>query len=430
MDIDQFSSVSGVLQGLAVVVGATIVIYGWVSRTIKKSALGDIGLAFNSTIQGLSSPDIEVRMASAVLLRRFFNKNSELGVGNAPFAKEAISSISAVLRECRTSKFQKVLADGLRFAPKGLLRSADFQGVNLTKASFAPNVLLGGSGSPRGALAKLTKAVGSVDFSGADFFQANLSGASFREVVAVKAVFVEATLIGTSFKGANLTDADFRRAMLERVAFEGAILTGAKFEGATLRNIKFPEGCLAKLDGAVFQEAIDSRGGGPKVKVFLSRPSILNRAQELLLDSVCKTLAANGCEFVQLLPAQYAQTNVLCSLTELVNECKGSVVLGFSSMHIKDGQFRPSTEQSHAVQDLRLATAWNHVEAGMALMKQIPVLVLSEVGVCDGVFDPTVNDPLIFRSSFDEYLVAGSRVMESWLHAVNCDKSLHHLTNT
>ena len=79
MNIEQVSSISGVLQGMAVVLGATLVVYGWVSRTIKKSALRDIGLAFNSTIDGLSSPEIEVRMASAVLLRRFFDKVSELG---------------------------------------------------------------------------------------------------------------------------------------------------------------------------------------------------------------------------------------------------------------------------------------------------------------------------------------------------------------
>lgn len=189
MELEQLSSASGVLQGLGVIGGAlasgTFLAWQWLKRTIQKTALRDIGLAFNETIRGLSSPDIEVRMASAVLLRRFFDKDSELGVGDTPFANDAINSISAVLRECRTSRFQKVLADGLRFAPQGKLQGADFQGVNLTKASL---------GGP------------SVDFSGADFFQANLSGATFRGTTANKAVFVEATLVGTSFKEGGINN--------------------------------------------------------------------------------------------------------------------------------------------------------------------------------------------------------------------------------
>lgn len=372
-------------------------VYAWMSRNIKKSALRDIGGAFNSTILGLSSQNIEVRMASAVLLRRFFDENTELGVGGTPFAKEAISSISAVLRETRTSKFQKVLADGLRFAPRGMLRGADFQGVNLTKAS------LGGS---------------SIDFSQADFFQANLSGATLRDVVAEKAVFVEATLIGTSFKNAKLAGADFRGAMIESSSFDGAELTGANFSGATLRNIKLPDNSGAITNGAIFQDFPVRREKSADVVVFLSRPGVLNRAQEKKLELVTGELKEKGCELMQLTPDQYDQTSIMSNLTKRVGLCHGLVVLGFSSVQIHEGIYRPSTEQSHPIRDISLATAWNHVEAGMGLMKKIPILLLSDNGITEGVFDPNVNDPLIFRSTFDESLNPRSKVMQLWMTAV------------
>ena len=58
----------------------------------------------------------------------------------------------------------------------------------------------------------------------------------------------------------------------------------------------------------------------------------------------------------------------------------------------------------------------------MALMKRIPVLVLSETGVSEGVFDPTVNDPMIFRSKFDECIQTENKVIDLWLGAVNTQK--------
>ena len=397
MDMEQLSTASGLLQGLAVIgtvlISVALIVLQWITRTIKKTAMRDIGLAFNETIQGLSSPDIEVRMAYAVLLRRFFDKNTELGVGGTPFANDAINSISAVLRESRTSKFQKVLADGLRFAPPGMLRKADFQGVNLSKAS------LGGT---------------SLDFSGADFFQANLSGATLRGAIANDAVFVEAVLASTSLKDAQLARADFRRAMIDSVSFDGATLTGARFAGATLRNVTFPANHGANLEGSIVQQAHDP-GSTPPLTVFISRPSLLNRAQEQQLESVCKILSRSGCMFEQLLPAHYDQTSVLSNLTKRIRKCQGLVAFGFSSMHIAQGSFRPSTEQSSTIQDVKLATAWNHVEAGMAIMLKMPVLLLSESGVSEGVFDPCVNDPLIFRSTIEDCLNTNNNVLQVWL---------------
>jgi len=394
MDLEQLNSALGIIGVVGgALASATLLVWQWLMRNIKKTAMRDIGLAFNETIRGLSSPDIEVRMASAVLLRRFFDKETELGVGDTPFANDAINSISAVLRETRASKFQKVLADGLRFAPPGMLRQADFQGVNLTKAS------LGGT---------------SLDFSGADFFQANLSGATLRGVTAKDAVFVEAVLSGTSLKGAQLEGADFRRAMIDGVSFDGAKLAGAKFAGATLRNVTFPENHGADLEGAIFQHAHDT-ANTRTLTIFISRPSQLNRAQEQQLEAVCSILTRSGCKLEQLLPAQYDQTSVLTNLTKRVSACQGLVAFGFSSLHIEQGSFRPSTEQSSTVHDVSLATAWNHVEAGMAIMQKIPVLLLSDAGVCEGVFDPTVNDPLIFRSTVEDCLKANSTVLHVWL---------------
>jgi hypothetical protein len=212
----------------------------------------------------------------------------------------------------------------------------------------------------------------------------------------------------------KLAGADFRRAMIDGVSFDGATLTGAKFAGATLRNVTFPHNHGANLEGALFQHT-DDTADAQDITVFVSRPSLLNRAQEAQLESICKILTNKGCKLEQLLPAQYDQTSVLSNLTKRVSKCHGLVAFGFSSLHIAKGSFRPSTEQSSSVIDISLATVWNQVETGMAIMRKMPVLLLSDAGVSEGVFDPNVNDPLIFRSTLDESLCVSSNVLQTWL---------------
>jgi uncharacterized protein YjbI with pentapeptide repeats len=396
MDFNQLSSLSGVLQGVAVIAAGAIAVAAWWSRIIRKSAARDIGLVFRETIQGLSSTEIEVRMASAVLMRRFFDPASELGVGKAPFTKEAISSISAVLRVSDTSEFQKVLADGLRFAPPGSLREADFQRANLTNANLGGQL---------------------IDVSRADFFQANLSGATLRNINAREAIFYEATLVGTRFSGADLSGANFTRALVESVDFSHARLAGANFAGAILRNVKMPQESGAQLEGAIIQTVGELRADR-SLKVFVSRPGLLDRRQEAQFEAICGALRGNGCILEQLLPERYDQTYVLSNLASRMKTCEGLVVFGFVSLHVKDGVFRPGTEQSRALQNAAYATAWSHVEAGMALMQGIPVLLLSERGVSEGVFDMRVNDPLIFRSRMEDALDTRQQVLPLWLSAV------------
>ena len=120
--------------------------------------------------------------------------------------------IAALLREADAGNFQKLLADGLAYAPS--LTHADLQRCNLQ------NAYLGARGDRI------------VDLSGADFFEADLSYASLRGARAREVVFYGATLHGTVFDDADLTSADFRGADLKGVRFGTAILADARFDGA------------------------------------------------------------------------------------------------------------------------------------------------------------------------------------------------------
>ena len=200
-----------------------------------------VGQAFASTIDGLSSDAQPKQLAAAILLRRFFDPQTEQGAGGVPYGREATGIIAALLRKSPSGELQKLLADGLAYAPT--LRGADLQGCNLTQAYLGrrarANVplssmrLLGAARilplQRRGGDDLTTSAI---DLSDADLFGADLTNASLRGALARKTVFYTAVASGAVFEDAHLEGADFRQSKLSGARFRGAWLEGARFADA------------------------------------------------------------------------------------------------------------------------------------------------------------------------------------------------------
>jgi hypothetical protein len=201
-----------------------------------------VGQAFATTVEGLAAEVGPRRLASAILLRRFFDRETEQGTAGTPYEREAIAVIAALLREVPTGDFQKLLADGLAYA--STLEGADLQGCNLSGAYWgqrrrAPVSNTRARLSRRSILRRQGKAShliehasAPVNLGEADLFKATMQGASLRNANAQGSVFYLADARHVIFNGARLEGADFRQAQLGGASFDGAWLNGARFEGA------------------------------------------------------------------------------------------------------------------------------------------------------------------------------------------------------
>ena len=167
---------------------------------------------------------------------RLFHREAEVDNGNSAFWREAVDVAAAILREQGTGNFQKLLADGLAFAPS--LEWADLQKTNLQFAYL-------GSREESGRFNRTTNLIH------ADFYRADLSGASLKGAKAHRAIFYQARMHNTVFTGADLSDANFFGADLKGAKFDEAYLNGANFKDA--RNI--PVDIASKLDdNGVYQD--------------------------------------------------------------------------------------------------------------------------------------------------------------------------------
>ena len=151
MDIKDIVSL---ITAFVAIVGSVLAVTKYLSRRDKQLVAQQ---AFRAVVDSLSSAVEHQRLGGAILLRRFFDPKTELGEGGTPYACEAVDVIAALLRETETGNFQKLLADGLLYAPS--LESVDLQRTNLQ------NAYLG------------AKSNGVVpDLKRVDFYRADLSG--------------------------------------------------------------------------------------------------------------------------------------------------------------------------------------------------------------------------------------------------------------
>jgi len=71
----------------------------------------------------------------------------------------------------------------------------------------------------------------------------------------------------------------------------------------------------------------------------------------------------------------------LKAITELMDRCSGIVVIAQERSYFPAGIDKRGGEQQRRLQDTRLPTPWNHIEAAMAYTKHLPLLVIVEEGL-------------------------------------------------
>lgn len=95
------------------------------------------------------------------------------------------------------------------------------------------------------------------------------------------------------------------------------------------------------------------------------------------------------------------------AVRELLLQCQGVIVLGFRQVFIEKGFGKFRTDKQTLMDGTYLPTAWNQIEAGMAFMCDVPMLIICEDSVSGGVFDVGNTDKFIHQANLSK----------DWLHS-------------
>lgn len=358
-----------VAAGLAVL-GALIGLSQYLNFRSKRERHAEIGRAFADVVAGLGSASTIERLASAALLRRFWDRSSEHGK-DLPYAEDAVKVAAAILKQEPTGPVQKLLADELRTAPT--MEGRSYQRANLRDVYWGANPDLGET---------------PVQLKRADFFRADLSLCSLKNAQLQGAQFRGAHLVETTLIGADCTGANFEFANLRGAKFKDAVLSGSRFKGAS----HVPPAIFERLNNDGIFEA-DARRPPladiiPKgeFSIFISAPSVMKAADNVLLEQLVRIVSNAGALPRQFLREDYGQTPPLEEITRRIAASRGVLVFGPTQLKVSEGLMRWGTPEEQQVESIGLPTPWNQVEAGIAVGLGKPVLAISN-GPRGGVFD-------------------------------------------
>lgn len=151
--------------------------------------------------------------------------------------------------------------------------------------------------------------------------------------------------------------------------------------------------------------------------VFVSVGSGLNPKQEIFVKAVEDRLRA-----INLTPRTVGRNTFssdapLKAVQTLMNDCKGVVVIALERFRFSDGIERFGSDRCEAVQEIRMSTVWNQIEASMAYNMGLPLLVIVDPALRkDGLLeignDWFVQELLIDPDSLNSTSFMG--ILDNW----------------
>ena len=369
----------GVFATLILIIGAYIVnIY---RKKLLKEDEKEVIKSFQNIINQLSSNNEVERISAAILLRKFFDKESTFGKGGRPLEKEVCNIISGLLREESTSHFQKILADTLRYAKS--LENMDLQYANLT------NAFLGKRG---------------LNFRNSDFYRANLTQVTFKPqytsqlkigegVDLANSVFYETIIDGTNFSYANLTNTNFINIKFKNTIFKKCDLKDVEFNNCEFENVIF-ENCKHQ------PQNINIKNFSKKGKIFISHPRIKLPEQDVVFEIIKKHLKQKGFDLILIEKKDEQNDAILRLIDKRIDESDALLALNFKQLEIKQAYYRWwNNEEKTVFNSIFLSTPWVIVETSMAIKKGLSVFVISDVNNSYDIFNQILKEENIFYSS-------------------------------
>jgi len=118
-------------------------------------------------------------------------------------------------------------------------------------------------------------------------------------------------------------------------------------------------------------------------KIFVSVGKTSTPEQEQFLCAIEDRLRAEGLSPHTVGRNTFSAKAPLKSVMELISECSGAVVLALERTHFPNGTERRGSPSATELEDVRLPTPWNQIEAALAYCKERPLLVIVEEGLRD-----------------------------------------------
>jgi hypothetical protein len=121
--------------------------------------------------------------------------------------------------------------------------------------------------------------------------------------------------------------------------------------------------------------------------IFVSRPTWIATEFQTGLDCFLRFMRSHELNPRTLGASDYPSKTPLDEVISLMSLCSGAIILGYPQIYVEKGMLKDQAIPTPNTQPYFLPTEWNHIEAGLAHARGLPLLVIHHRGVRRGIFD-------------------------------------------
>jgi hypothetical protein len=123
------------------------------------------------------------------------------------------------------------------------------------------------------------------------------------------------------------------------------------------------------------------------ISIFLSRPNSIDLKQQKTVDEINKLLISRGLTMRTIGTTDFPNVAPMRAVEQVMRECRGAIILGFPQIFLITGIMKPGTNQQVNISNKKIPTQWNHIEASVAYMLKLPMLIIRDEKIDGGIFD-------------------------------------------
>lgn len=128
------------------------------------------------------------------------------------------------------------------------------------------------------------------------------------------------------------------------------------------------------------------------IDIFISRPTWIAEEFKEGLTGFLSFLDTHGIKPRTLGCTDYPTESPLDEVITIMDECKGAIILGYPQIYVLSSVIKESGKD-----DLLLPTEWNHIEATLAYIKKMPLLIIHHKGITRGIFEHGAISKFIYE---------------------------------
>ncbi len=151
--------------------------------------------------------------------------------------------------------------------------------------------------------------------------------------------------------------------------------------------------------------------------IFLSVGGTSNSRQETFVSALEERLRIEGLVPKAIGRNTFSVEAPLKAVEKLMDSCGGTVILALERTYFSTGIEKRGGDSEKVIENIRLATPWNQIEAAMSYTRRVPILVLVEDGLkCEGLLEPGY-DWYVQKVTLDENSLKSNEfngVLASW----------------